>query len=138
MDALTPWLIAALPFAATFGGWAVKTYIGQVASERGPKGDRGDRGQDYRDSAEHLELVKGMQACQDAIKKLSDRPFIDMSVRDCEQLSDYLMKQFNGRYMLAPEAREKFAAIHHRIDALSTAVTTKIDGLRSELVNRLQ
>ena len=143
MDSLTPWLIASLPFAAAFGGWVVKTYIGQVVSERGPKGERGERGERAEgDGGVHSkELLDGLHECQRLIRDIQEsqnEDFADISVRKYKYLSEYLIGQFNGRYMLATEAREKFTSVHQRMDVLSTCITDKIDDLRTELSERFQ
>jgi hypothetical protein len=128
---------AAIPLGVGFGVWVARQFIRQeVNVERGPKGERGERGQDSRDLPEYRELLGEVRSCQDVIKKLSERPFIDMSVRDCEQLLGIIEKRFNGRYMFAEEARDRFVKVHQRIDVLSNCITQKIDDLRDELANR--
>jgi hypothetical protein len=52
-----------------------------------------------------------------------------MSITDFEQIGTLLKQELNGRYMLATEAREKFAAISHQIDA-------QANDLRNLLINR--
>jgi hypothetical protein len=41
-----------------------------------------------------------------------------MTVRDYKQLADLLKEELNGRYMMAPEARDKFEDVKERVDNL--------------------
>lgn len=90
--ALTDGMIgASVPLAVGFAVWVAKQFVHQEAEQRGPEGRRGERGPSGADGA-------------------------DLTVHAYKQLSDLLITQFNGRYMLANEARERFGVVEAKID----------------------
>ena len=42
-----------------------------------------------------------------------------MTIKDYHELADLLMERFNGRYLLAVDARDRFDRIEHKIDQLA-------------------
>jgi hypothetical protein len=71
--------------------WAARKFVWE--NSRGPKGDTGDRGE------------KGS-------------PGDSWTVKEFNCLADLLIDRFNGRYLLAKDARLMFQRVYDKIDAL--------------------
>lgn len=54
-----------------------------------------------------------------------------ITLHDFDDISSLMKKELNGRYMLAPEAREKFASLERLIEQL----TRRIDALLSQVTH---
>ena len=80
---------AVLPMTGAFAVWGLTQFVRQVV---GPKGDTGPRGQPGADAQR-------------------------LTVRDYKEVAEVLRAELNGRYMMAGEARERFAAIEEKLDA---------------------
>ena len=79
---------AALPTLGAAAVWIATSFIKQVAGPRGERGDRGDAGRDAP----------------------------ELTVRDYQLISETLVKELNGRYMIADEARGRFMALEAKMD----------------------
>ena len=92
-----------VPDAAVYGSipvvagslvWMGRQFVLDTLDRKGPKGDKGDRGNDAG--------------------PIGDQ----MTVRNYKSFSDFLIAQLNGRYLMATEARERFAQINVKLDRL--------------------
>jgi hypothetical protein len=69
----------------------------------------------------------GRQFVMDVISSRGPRgekgdPGPGMTVRDYKEFSSFLIGQLNGRYLMAGEARERFAALESKLDDLRLSV----------------
>ena len=103
--------------------WAGRQFVYQTVGKQGNQGIQGDQGP---------EGPPGHDA-------------FDMTVRDYKILSEQLVKELNGRYMLANESRERFMALEGKIDdsltqmrSTLTSRTSYIDVMNTKLDRLLE
>lgn len=88
MNIPDPAVYAALPLLGGAAVWIARQFVTQTAGPRGDVGPRGLTGQDAP----------------------------PMTIRDYRQVAAVMKDELNGRYMLATEARERFAALEEKVD----------------------
>ena len=100
---------AVLPLMTGAAVWGLTQFVRQVV---GPKGDTGPRGKPGAD-APALTVKEIAEVIREELKGDAQR----LTVRDYKEFAEVLRAELNGRYMMAGEARERFAAIEEKLDA---------------------
>ena len=94
---------ASIPVLAGCLLWAGRGFVIDTVNQRGPKGEDGKQGE-------------------------QGNPGPGMSVRSYKELSEMLVTQLNGRYMMADEARQRFDLMAEKIDDLKDSLHSIAEG----------